>query len=212
LTERSDTEAEGAVEEGNAAASEDAELMFRAVNTRGERRGIRLERIFWNTLGEAATARNQSLAQLVGDTAASNVPGGNLASALRVTVARWLRDQLGETRRRATPEIVFAMIQACPSPVFALSADKKIVSYNRAFVAFIQTRFNTAEASELLRGLRLTLDTPLEQVIERLRADPTASVVSGYAIGLADRRMRGQLRLTLAPTSDRTIVVAFITG
>jgi hypothetical protein len=79
-------------------------------------------------------------------------------------------------------------------------------------VAFIQTRFNTAEASELLRGLRLTLDTPLEQVIERLRADPTAAVVSGYAIGLADRRMRGQLRLTLAPTSDRTIVVAFITG
>jgi predicted DNA-binding ribbon-helix-helix protein len=191
-------------------ASEDAELVFRAVNARGARRGIRLERIFWSTLGEAAATRGQSLSQLVGDTALVTPTGGNLASALRVVVARWLTDRLAETRQRSTADLTFAMIQACPSPVFALSADKRIVSYNRAFVGFLQARFSAVDPAELLRGLRLSLDTPLDQAMEKLAADPVAAVASGYVIGLAERRVRGQLRLTLAPTAERRIVIAFV--
>lgn len=209
MTDKSDTE-EPATKDAEGAPDANADLIFRAVNAHGERRGIRLERIFWNTLGEAAAAANRSLAQVVGDTAAANAGGGNLASALRVSAARWLADTLAETRRRSAPETVFAMIQACPSPVFALSADKKIVSYNRPFVAFIQSRFTAADPAEMLRGLRLSLDTPLEQAVASLIRDPAATVFSGYAIGLADRRVRGQLRLTLAPTAQSRIVVAFI--
>jgi predicted DNA-binding ribbon-helix-helix protein len=207
LSDKSDS---GAAEAGEASAGGDADLIFRAVNAHGERRGIRLERIFWNTLAEAAAAANRSPAQLIGDTAAAITGGANLASALRVNAARWLVDALAETRQRSTPEMVFAMVQACPSPVFALSVDKKIVSYNRPFIAFIQSRFTAADPAEMLRGLRLTLDTPLEQALASLVRDPAAAVVSGYAIGLADRRVRGQLRLTLAPTAASRIVVAFI--
>jgi predicted DNA-binding ribbon-helix-helix protein len=196
--------------EGGDKVVDDAELVFRAVTARGERRGIRLERIFWSGLSDAAAARGQPLSQLVGDTASGLQAGGNLASALRVTVARHLRDSLEETRRRSSPQLAFAMLQACPSPAFALSADKKIVSYNRAFVTFIQSRFQATDATELLGGLRLSLDSQLDLLLAQLVQDPTAQVTTGFALGLFERRVRGQLRLALAPTTARQIVVAYI--
>lgn len=196
--------------EGAGKAPYDEELVFRAVATGGKRRGIRLERLFWSALAETARMRGQTLGVLIGDVAASTPAGGNLASALRVAATRFLRDRLAEVSERSAPEFTFALLQANPAPTFALSADKKIISYNRAFVALIQARFNGADPADMLRGLRLTLDTPLEQSIAQLRADPTAQLTTGYALGLHDRRVRGQLRMALAPTAARLIVIAYL--
>ncbi len=210
MTQEADSEpAGGAAQDGAARASDDAELVFRAVSAGGERRGIRLERVFWTALAEVAAARGQSLGLLVGGIAASMPPGGNLASALRVAAARFLRDGLAEAQERSAPKLVFALLQACPTPAFALSADKRIVSYNRPFVAFIQSRFHAADPAEMLRGLRLSLDMPLEQIVARLMQDPQAQVTTGYALGLAERRVRGQLRMALAPTAASPMAIAY---
>lgn len=204
---------DGGLAGGEAApAPGDGEMVFRAVTARGVRRGIRLERLFWTALADAAKARGRTVAELVGDIAATVPAEGNLASAIRVEMARFMRDRLAGLEARTAPGLTVALLQACPTPAFALSPDKKIVSYNRPFTAFIQSRFDAVEPAELLRGLRLSLDMPLDEIAARLLADPQAQVTTGYALGVLDRRVRGQLRMALAPTAARLMVLAYLLG
>jgi predicted DNA-binding ribbon-helix-helix protein len=192
-------------------ADDDSALVFRAVNALGTRRGIRLEAIFWKTISAMAVAGGRTLGQQVGGAAASGQEG-NLASILRVQAAKWLHARLSELERLTAPESVFAIIHASPTPAFVLSADKKIVQYNQPFLNFIRARLVGAESTDLLRTARLSLDTQLEQVIELLRKNPRAPVVTGFAFGASDKRVRGQLKLVLAPTvAAGTMVIAYIT-
>lgn len=199
------TEAEGLPDE----ADTDSALIFRAVNAVGRRRGIRLEAIFWKTITAMAAASGRTLGQQVGG--ASVPEAGNLASTLRVQAAQWLHKRLLEFERTTTPESIFAIIHASPTPAFVLSADKKIVQYNQPFLNFIRSRLVGAESSDVLRTARLSLDTQLEQVIALLRENRNAPVVTGFAFGASEGRVRGQLRLVLAPTPANTLVIAYIT-
>jgi len=191
-------------------AESDSTLIFRAVNALGTRRGIRLEAIFWKTVSAMAAAGGRTLGQQVGS-AASGQEAGNLASALRVQAAKWLYSRLSELERITAPENVYAIIHASPTPAFVLSADKKIVQYNQPFLNFIRARLVGTDSHDLLRTARLSLDTQLEQVIELLRKSPRAPVVTGFAIGASERRVRGQIKLVLAPISAATMVIAYIT-
>lgn len=186
------------------------ELQFRAVTARGKRRGIRLERIFWDALSEAARAEGQSLSEVVAKAHEGMSRGGNLASALRVIGADWLRRRHRLFERATAPENVFALLKACPSPAFALSEDKRIVHYNVPFLHFVQTSFIGVEQSEVMRGLRLSLDNQLESILAQLQADPTTPVSTGFALGVVGRRVRGQLKATLSPTPDQVMVIAFV--
>jgi len=188
---------------------EDTELIFRAVNVQGARRGIRLEAIFWKTIATMAAAAGKSLGQQVGGAFDSVPENGNLSSTLRVQAAQWLRSRLLEFERVTATENIFAIIHASPSPAFILSADKRIVQYNQAFINFIRARLVGAESSDLMRTARLSLDTQIEQIVELLQANPKAPVVTGFAFGASERRIRGQLRLVLAPT-PATMVIAYI--
>ncbi len=194
-----------------AATDDDATPLFRAVAARGARRGIRLETIFWKTVSAMATARGRTLGQEVGEALASVPEEGNLASTLRVQAARWLVGRVSELERITTAENVFAIVHASPTPAFVLSTDKKIVQYNQAFLNFIRASLPTSELRDLARATRLSLDTQLEQVIELLENNPKTPVATGFALGIADRRVRGQLRLVLAPVAARTLVIAYIT-
>src|SRR5690606_8003898 len=104
------TEAEGLPDE----ADTDSALIFRAVNAVGRRRGIRLEAIFWKTITAMAAADGRTLGQQVGD--ASVPEAGNLASTLRVQAAQWLHKRLSEFERTTTPQSIFAIIHASPTP------------------------------------------------------------------------------------------------
>jgi predicted DNA-binding ribbon-helix-helix protein len=178
------------------------ELQFRAVTARGKRRGIRLERIFWDSLSKAAQADGRSMSEMVATAHDGLEPGGNLASALRVIGTRWIRNRLRLFEQATTPENVFALLQA--------SEDKRIVHYNLPFLNFVQASFVGVEQSEVMRGLRLSLDTQLEAVLARLREDPRTPVNTGFALGVVGRRIRGQLKAVLSPTPDRVMVIAFV--
>lgn len=189
----------------------DGEPIFRAVMAQGERRGIRLERVFWKTLSAIAAARKETLGEVVAHAAGEVPDSPNLASALRVLAARWLSDRNAELRRLTAADSVFSIIHASPSPAFVLSADKRIVQYNQAFLNFLQARLLAAQSPDLMRSVRLTLDMQIEQVIELLAADPKTPVTTGFALGVAERRVRGQLKLVNAPVSAATMVIAFMT-
>ncbi|MEX0956672.1 MAG: ribbon-helix-helix domain-containing protein [Rhizobiaceae bacterium] len=201
---RSDTNIDPAVQDSG------TELQFRAITARGKRRGIRLERIFWDALAAAASADGRSVSEKVGIVHDGIPQGGNLASALRVVGARWMRDRLRLFERATVPANIYAILQACPAPAFALSEDKRIVHYNLAFLNFVQASFIGVEQSEAMRGLRLSLDTQLEAILTQLREDPLNPVATGFALGVVGRRVRGELKAILSPTPDQPMVIAFV--
>jgi predicted DNA-binding ribbon-helix-helix protein len=197
--------------QGDDAGAADMKPVFRAVLSRGERRGIRLEAIFWKTLAAMSSSRAQTLGEIVAK-AADEVPEtGNLASTLRVLAARWVSGRVMELERLTSTDSVFAIVHASPSPAFVLTVDRRIVQYNQAFLNFLQARLAAADGSDPMRTVRLALDTHVEQVIEQLTADPKLPVTTGFALGVAERRVRGQLRLALAPVHSSTMVIAYIT-
>lgn len=185
--------------------------VFRAVSTPKQRRGIRLENIYWDGLKMLAQDSGRSIGEVVEEVAGSMQEGGNLTSLLRVRVVRWLSARARALERLANADATDAIVQACPSPAFALRADRKIVFHNRALLGLIQSRFVSVSPDVMQKGLRLSLDTRLDHVIAQLRGG-AKSVSSGFVLGVEERRIRGSLNLVLAPVRSQPMVIAFITS
>src|SRR5690606_33324282 len=101
---------------GKAGQSDDTPI-FRAVSTPSQRRGIRLEAIYWTILKKIARLDKRPLGAVVEAIAnRGDAANGSLASLLRVHVARRLLDRVGQLEHLARADIARAIIQASPSP------------------------------------------------------------------------------------------------
>lgn len=189
---------------------EDVAPVFRAVAGPSERRGIRLERAYWSTLRMMAGAVGATLGEVVEEIANAHAGSANLASLLRVSSLSWLSARLERYEAMLSTENLQSLVLASPSPAFVLTADKRIAHYNQAFIALIQSRFQSVDAQMMAKGLRMTLDTPVEQVIGELEATRNKPMTSGFALGMADQRLRGQVSIMLAPSAGRPMLIAYI--
>ena len=191
---------------------EDVEPEFRVVARGGNRRGIRLERLFWASLKKLAESRKSTLGQLVEEISKAQPESGNLASAIRVACTRWLADQNADLRKLASLKTVNAILLACPSPAFALSSSKKILAFNPSFQSMVRRQLPAAPGEEARSDLRLALDLNVADIFSRLDADGDHPVVTGFLIGAGDRRYRGQLNVVRAPVSEPELLLAFVFG
>ena len=184
---------------------------FRAVMADGVRRGFSLEPIFWQSLEEIAKRENISNGELVGRIAENSAEGSkNLSSSVRAYITGKLRDERESFEKMLSLPKIGQLVNACPSPSFVLSIDKRILSYNKAFIAFLQLRFASAETGNFIKSIVLSLDTPIEKVIAELDVDATSNFSCGFAIGMADQRIRGKLSIVRITISDLPAVLAFI--
>ena len=119
-------------------ATEDFGLEFRVVARGGIRRGIRLERVFWTSLRQMAENRKCTIGMLIDEIAESQTGTGNLTSAIRVACIRGLADENLALRRLASIKTINAILVACPSPAFALSSSKKILTFNASFQQLVK--------------------------------------------------------------------------
>ena len=197
------------VEAGNRHASEFMPV-FRAVGTPRGRRGIRLEAIYWEALRRLADTGDRSVGEEVELTAGGTPDQTNLASRLRVRVVRWLFERVRRLEALTGADTANAIVQASPSPAFALTADKRIAFYNPAFLHLIQSRFVEVKPDVMRRGLRLSLDTSLDQVIDSLTAGGAPVTTSGFVLGVEGQRIRGALNLMMAPVHAQPMVIAFV--
>lgn len=190
--------------------AKDAEPVFRVVEDQETRRGIRLERIYWQALRNIAHATAQRPGALV-KSIIDQVPGlTNTTSLLRVYCLKWMIGELEAARRLADPSLVINLIRASPGAAFALGLDKRIVAYNQSFLNFVQARFSYTEQNLTGKDLRLALDVHLADLAESLKTNGNTPIVVGFVVGVGERRIRGNLNALLAPVSGQHIVLCYV--
>lgn len=187
-----------------------SEPIFRALSVDGVRRGIRLERLYWDQLNAIARQKNMKLNELIGTVAQTGEGGDNLTAALRLLVTRHLagtaRSQGSELGLR---ELV-GLAAASPSPVLVLSADKKIMTYNQAFFAFLQSRLSTMTMEVLSKDFRLQIDTPIASLFEKLRTSPDQPVVASFMVGSNDQVFRGRMNTVAVRVNGQAALICYI--
>jgi predicted DNA-binding ribbon-helix-helix protein len=191
--------------------AEEIEPRFRAVLGRGgERRGIRLERIYWDGLGRMSTAGKMSTADLVHYTAAQMPESGNLASLLRVLSLKWALRRLDTVEDISSLANVNAIIQASPSPTILLTHEKKVQLFNDAFLSMLRQRLPLGDLAQLTKSLRFSIDTQIEEAIATLTRNKGKTLNTGFAITVGTQTMKGQINLALAPTHEKSMLIGYI--
>ena len=193
-------------------ATEDFGLEFRVVARGGTRRGIRLERAFWTALKQMAESRKCTIGMLIDEIADSHAHTGNLTSAIRVACMRGLADENQTLRRLASIKTFSAILVSCPSPAFALSSSKKILTFNAPFQQLVRRQLPVAPSEDARHDLKLALDLNVADIFARLDANGETPVATGFVIGAGDRRYRGQLNAARAPVLEPELLMAFVFG
>jgi len=193
-------------------ATEDFGLEFRVVARGGTRRGIRLERAFWISLKQMAERRKCTIGMLIDEIAESHANTGNLTSAIRVACMRGLADENLTLQRLASIKTINAILLACPSPAFALSSSKKILTFNAPFQQLVKRQLPIAATDDARHDLKLALDLNVADIFARLDANGEAPVATGFVIGVGERRYRGQLSAARAPVIEPELLMAFVFG
>ncbi|EKF17342.1 ribbon-helix-helix domain-containing protein [Nitratireductor pacificus] len=183
---------------------------FRVIRVGEERRGIRLEEIYWATLKDIADSRGVSVGEIVEACERRLERGGNLSSALRVEAAMHLRRAHEAARLRTGLKMVANQVQACPAPCFALSDDRKLIAHNLTFMSFVQSRLLRLPQRSTVQGVRLSLDVPFADLVEKLKMEDSGPATIGFVIGVDEQVIRGRLNAVLAPLVDRDAIVGFI--
>lgn len=181
-------------------AAEEMEPSFRAVVGRdGERRGIRLERIYWNGLNRMSAAGRVTMADIVQYTAKQLPDSGNLASSLRVMSLKWALHRLDSLEDSSSLTNLNAVVQASPSPTVLLTREKKIQHFNDAFLGMLRHRFPLGDVPQLIKTLRFSIDTQIEDAFDTLNLNCGKTLNTGFTIAIGSQMLKGQINLALAP-------------
>jgi predicted DNA-binding ribbon-helix-helix protein len=181
---------------GDAAGSETADFQFRVFRRGDERRAFRLERVFWELLEQAASAKGQRLRDLVFSLIDQEPDAKNLASSLRTAGAKWANDRHAALMDAAPPSSGLVMFHACPSPGIIIGEDRRIVAFNTAMQKFIAVRRPNALKSDMVNA-RFAFELPVGQIIKFLVEAPGKFMECGFRIVLGEESITGRCRVCL---------------
>jgi predicted DNA-binding ribbon-helix-helix protein len=183
---------------------------FRVVARNGQRRGIRLERAFWDALKHMAGRDKRTLGTLIDEVAAIVDEKGNLASALRVACLRDATQESAILRKLASIGMVNAILVACPAPAFALESTRKILAFNPPFQNLVRRQLPAGLHDDARKDLKLALDINVADIFETLHHNGNQPVATGFVMGVGERRYRGQINAVRAPVSEPELLMAFV--
>ncbi|WP_108883629.1 ribbon-helix-helix domain-containing protein [Anderseniella sp. Alg231-50] len=175
------------------------------------RLAVRLEGVYWQQLEQLAKAGKQSLSAHV-HSLLSRVPDKqNRASFLRCHCLQALNSQLQHNVSFPGGSNLGEIITACPSPVFVVSRDRKIVAFNPAFVSSVLEAMKDEDGDQPASP-RLTFNQPFKKIVEYLADNPN-KVVSGQVGFMTDTAtLQRSVRFALLDRSlgARSPVVVFV--
>lgn len=189
----------------------EVEPRFRAVVARnGERRGIRLEQIYWEGLSRMSAAGKVTTGDLVEYTAVQLPQPGNLTSLLRVMSLKWALGRLASVEDISSMDNLNALVQASPSPTVVLTRDKRIHLFNEAFLSMLRQRLVIDEFAQLMKNLKFSVDTHIDDAMETLQAKRGKTLNTGFSISCGKQSITGQINLALAPAHEKPMLVGYI--
>ncbi|VVT06285.1 ribbon-helix-helix domain-containing protein [Hoeflea sp. EC-HK425] len=186
---------------------------FRAINSGGKRRGFRLEGVFWKALDAVTRSEGVSVAEYISKLNDVRTGDNGLSSHLRASIMQRVLEQHERLRDRFSKFNSKTIVAACPVPGFIISVDKRILYQNSGFLMYLQTRFTGLDSVEALSNIKLTLESPLIDMIEEMKRDSSRPKYTGFTVGYGERRLRGRLSMALAPDmDDPPAAIAFVSG
>ena len=185
-------------------------MRFRIFKRGPWRRAFRLEAAYWDVLEQASSEAGLKIADYVKSLVdAQGGSDANLSSMLRVHALEWLR---ARARRlevgHETREILHAAL-AAPLPCFVISASRALVTFNGEFSGYVVGRAQAASEDDVSKA-RLSLDVPVDKLIELLAAQPGRAVLCGFTIRTSLAIATGRAKVTLAQPSRRDLLVGYI--
>jgi len=186
---------------------------FRAVGLDEGRKGIRLERLFWQLLSELAERRGMKRSQLLRlvlphDQNEANAEI-NATSALRCFVAGSQAQEIELLRDRLEASEVVKLILAAPIPGFVIDRDKKLQEVNGEFVRLVRGAAGGSDRDPTRDVVQLTLDTPVETLFAQLRKS-SDSAACGYILQVHSYQKRGRAKIVRVPNASQDRLVGFI--
>lgn len=185
---------------------------FRAVTVGGKRKGLRLEKVYWDALQHLAGKRNVKRSELIADVLSDpQLAGLNAASALRCFLMSQLQSE-NESLSRQLGEInVVSLLQTAPVPAFAIGRDRRLISVNPEFAQVVRVVSGNMSANHPPDASQLTLETPVSQLFAELNSG-ASSVRCNYLLSVEDRRRRGQAKIVRVPTYATSVLVGYLLG
>ena len=178
------------------APGEATDYRFRVFRRGGGRKAFRLERVFWELLEQAASAKGQKLRDLVFSVIDQEPDAKNLASTLRTAAAKWANERHAALAESGGTQSGIVLFHACPSPGIIIGEDRRIVAFNIAMQTFIAGRRPHALRSDMVDA-RFTFELPVAQIIKFLVEAPGKFMECGFRITLGEEALMGRCRVCL---------------
>ncbi|TWF54968.1 ribbon-helix-helix domain-containing protein [Neorhizobium alkalisoli] len=190
---------------------EEVEPRFRAVVDRnGERRGIRLEKIYWEGLGRMSTAGKVTTGDVVQYAASQMQEAGNLTSLLRVLSLKWALGRLAAVEDISSTDNLNALVQASPSPTVVLTLEKRLRYFNDPFVTMLRHKLIGEDPLQVMKSLKFLIDTQIEDALETLQSNRGKTLNTGFTITCGRHVIKGQINLALAPAHEKPMLIGYI--
>jgi predicted DNA-binding ribbon-helix-helix protein len=194
----------------NKLTNEDFSAIFKAIKTDTGRHGIKMEKMYWDVIEDIATNTNSTVSSVVADAEVDYPEQSNLTSKLRLICLSTIKYNFARMQLIANEGQTKNLISACPTPVLALTADKRLFFFNEPFLRYIHSHFSIPKSDNLTSKLRLLLDVQIDVLIEKLVENGNQRVQVGIAIGLDDRRIRSQMNVLLAPLLKQNVIIGYL--
>ena len=190
-------------------SDDELELQFRAIRVADKRRGIRLERLYWDLLKDIADRlgqpRSQMIASILEDDASTGVVTARL---LRAYTAKTIESERKALTERDQEAFYIELLQRAPVPAFAINRSKKLSGVNHEFVQLLQVLAGDLQVLAHPDVVQLKLDKPIDALLEELK--DIEAVTCNYSVEINDRRRRGRAKIIGIPPEISNTIVGYV--
>jgi predicted DNA-binding ribbon-helix-helix protein len=179
-----------------AVPAEATDFQFRVFRRDDERKAFRLERVFWDLLEQAASAKGQKLRDLIFSVIDREPDSKNLASSLRSAAAKWANERHAALAESGGAQSAIVLFHACPAPGIIIGEDRRIVAFNIAMQTLIASRRPHALRNDMVDA-RFAFELPVAQIIKFLVEAPGKFMECGFRITLGEEALTGRCRVCL---------------